>query len=348
MKICFVGHSFHERTRSTVFFKDLLNEIGEVTVLTSSPDDVGLADDDIVSHYLNSDYDRWVFLQTEYVADRLLSLGLRNAVIVPMYDGAWARPDEFFRRFVLSRFVCFSRELHTRLQRLDLRSAAFDFWPEPRPVPERAMDPESWSAYFWERRPLNMPNARVVIDQCRVLGIRKLHIHAVPDFAFEGPGPQGYRFAGNMNGVEVTTSGWFEDPAEHHAVSTTPLFYFAPRLYEGIGMAMLEAMARGQVVIAADRPTANQYFGHLSSGILYDPDRPYELPALSRGLVQELSEGARQRVIFGRAEWEMDRERLKSFILEDGRRWANTDVSAHFGNQLQSAARERRLRARPR
>ncbi len=344
MKICFVGHTFHGRTKSSAFMQDILRGLGDLTVLNSSPDDAGVSDDAIIEHYLNNAYDLWVFWQTEYVAARLVPLGLRNAVIAPMYDGAWARPDAFFQQFVTCRFASFSRELHKRLLTLDCRSACFEYWPEPGDAMERSFDRTKWSAFFWERRPQEVPNARTVIQQCRTLSIGKLHLHAAPDFPKDGFGVHGYRFRETVNGVNVSATTWFEDPAEYHAVSTTPLFYFAPRLYEGIGMATLEAMARGQIVVAPDRPTANQYIGHLSSGILYDPDRPYALPIVNEPQAAELSRAARTRVARGREEWEMDRDRLVSFLLEDGRRWANSDLSAHFGNRLRRAVRARRLK----
>ena len=342
MKICFVGHTFHGKTRSSQFFQSILAELGEVTVLNSSPDRIGLADDPVVEHYLSEPYDLWVFWQTEYLAARLIPFGLRNAVIAPMYDGAVGRPDAFFQQFVGCRFASFSRELHRRLQSIDCRSASFEYWPEPAPKRERSFAPKDWSAFFWERRPLEIPNMGTVAQQCRLMKLGRLHVHAAPDFATDS---LGFSFAGNMQGVDITTSSWFDDPAEYRKVSGDPLFVFAPRLTEGIGMVQLEAMSRGQIVIAADRPTANQYIGNLSSGILYDPDRPYELPRLTEARVAEMSAAAYSRVVFGRQEWEEDIERLKSFLLDDGRRWPNSDNSAHFGRKILHSVRQRRLDA---
>lgn len=345
MKICFVGHSFHQRTGSSQFIQKILREIGELTVLSSSPDEDRLSDDKVVVEFLENQYDLWVFHQTEYVAARLLPLGLRNAVVAPMYDGAWSRPDDFWRQFVNCRFLSYSRALHTRLQRLDQRSAFFEFWPEPAPDVERSPERDNWSAFFWERRPLEVPNARSVAQQCRALGIERLHIHAAPDFPEQAISAHGYRHRGSLGGVAITTSTWFETGEAFREVSGTPLFHFAPRLYEGIGMTMLEAMARGQIVVAPDRPTSNEYIGHLSSGILYDPERPLDLPELNPSEVAEMGAAARQRVVRGHETWLEDRERLVSFLTEDGRRWPTTDASAHFGLAIRRAARNRRLKA---
>ncbi|WP_420393488.1 glycosyltransferase [Acuticoccus sp.] len=341
MRIAFVGHAFHRRTRSSGFFLDILRRLGTVTELVSSPDAIGLADDPIVAHYFEASYDLWVFYQTEYVAARLIPHRLRNAVLVPMEDGVHALPDDHLRQFVGCRFVTFCRALHERLQRLDQRSFAFQYWPEPAPPIERTFDRGSWSAFFWERRPRDVPNLASVLAQCRALGIGRLHVHAAPDVAADGPAA-GYAGRNRVAGVELTTSTWFEDRARYDELAGAPQFVFAPRLREGIGLPILEAMARGQVVLAPDLPTANEVVGHLASGILYDPARPAALPELTAERTAELAVAARRKAAFGRREWEEDVARLTSVLLDDGRRWPDGDVAAHLGVRLRRAARGRR------
>lgn len=344
MKICFVDHVLHHKTRSSAFMVKILRELGEVTELSADPDDkIGTADDHIVRHYATTRYDLWVFWQTDYVAARLVPLGLRNAVIVPMYDASWDRTDAFFRQFVNSRFISFSWAMHERLQRLKLRSAMFQYWPEPvSSPPERSFARADWSAFFWERRPLESPNARGVMRQCQRLGIGRLHVHLAADFAEDSvPDAAVPRPRANLC---MTTSRWFERPEDYRAVSRAAQFMFAPRLTEGIGMAILEAMAAGQIVIAPNRPTANQTLGHLASGILYDPKRPLDLPAIDEKAAAALSKAALSRVAFGHEDWLRDRPRLVSILNDDGRRWSSGDPSAGFHNALRTAARERLIR----
>ncbi|MEM7693968.1 MAG: glycosyltransferase [Pseudomonadota bacterium] len=343
MKICFVGHTFHARTRSSAFIQDVLGTLGEVTVLTSSPDGDASADDPIVERFLAERFDLWVFWQTEYVAARLIPLGLMNAVVAPMYDGAWARPDAFWKQFINQRFLTFSRTLHTKLQNLQQRSASFEYWPKPEAVPDRD-ETALRSAFFWERRPTEVPNLASVSQQCAALELKTLFIHAVPDNGREvGAQRLGAATHTMRSGLTVTTSTWFDDAADFRATMKTPLFHFAPRALEGIGMMMLEAMACGQIVLAVDRPTANEYIGHLASGLLYDTDRPLDLPGLSASQREALSRAAHLRVTRGYERWMADQERLLSFLLDDGRRWPNTDCSAHFGLTIQRKARARRV-----
>ncbi len=53
--------------------------------------------------------------------------------------------------------------------------------------------------------------------------------------------------------------------------------YFAPGLYEGIGLSFLEAMAMGMCVVAPNTATMNEYIIHGVNGLLYNPQDPFPL-----------------------------------------------------------------------
>jgi glycosyltransferase involved in cell wall biosynthesis len=116
---------------------------------------------------------------------------------------------------------------------------------------------------------------------------------------------------------------------------------FAPRALEGIGMAFLEPMARGQIVVAPDRPTMNEYLRHRTTGLLFDPDRPELDLAPTPAMFAAMSRAAVRTVSLGHARWLADRERLVSIIAADGRRWSTRDHSAHFRNEIRRRASAR-------
>jgi hypothetical protein len=60
--------------------------------------------------------------------------------------------------------------------------------------------------------------------------------------------------------------------AEHLKRIAESQIFIAPRRFEGIGMAFLEAMAMGCVVVAENQATANEYILHGSTGLLYAGD----------------------------------------------------------------------------
>ena len=339
MRFCYIGHRLHERSKSTVFLLEILREIGEVDVFSSDPDAETVDDDDeLVARVAVADYDCYVFLQTEYIAARLRPLGVGRLVIIPMYDGAHGIPDAFWRQFVHARFISFCRVHHEHLEALDCRSTSFQFYPEPRPVPAR--DVSKRTAFFWERRPDKEVNLGSVVSLCRQLEVTALHVHAAPDFARHAR-PTSRLNGALIDGVAITRSRWFDSRDEYEAVARDPLFFFAPRLQEGIGMAILEAMSIGQIVVAPDRPTVNEYVSHLTTGILYDPAKPKITCRLDSQALDRMSAAARQKIEFGRADWLADIDRLKSLLLDDGRRCSTRDVSSRFMNSLRRSASER-------
>ena len=76
--------------------------------------------------------------------------------------------------------------------------------------------------------------------------------------------------------------------------------YFAPRSAEGIGMAFLEAMARGQCVVSPDSPTMSEYIDHNISGLLYDLNDSETVEFSSRA---EPGAAARLRIENGYHDW---------------------------------------------
>jgi hypothetical protein len=340
MRIAFVDHPDHERTGSSRFAREAVALVGETTVLLAGANDPH-ADDAVVDAFLSGRHDRWVFWQTETVAARLVPLGLRGAVLVPMLHRVYPAPDAHFLQFILSRFAVFTRALHTRLQSLGCRSAHFAYAPEPLPIVERAAEKAAWSAFFWQRQDDEVPNGPSVIAQCRALGIARLHIRRS---AGDESG-QALVDLGRREGVAVTVSAFTDDPATARALARHAHVVFAPRPYEGLGLTILEAMAAGQVVIAPDLPAANERIGHMTSGILYELARPLDLPHLTAERLAALGVAARARAAAAHADWLADRDRLASYILDDGRRWSAADGSAAFVNQLRRRAHERRINA---
>jgi hypothetical protein len=340
MRLCYVGHKFHKKTRSISFFLDILRSVGTVEEFYSAPDEHDCSDDDLIKQLASSNFDCYVFLQTEYIAERLLPLGLGRFVIVPMYDGAAGRPAEFWRQFADAQFISFSRVHHEELQRCGCKTAYFQYFPVPGP--SQSYDfATPLTAFFWERRPSHEPTLQRVVKLCNELGISSLHLHAAPDLGQK----LGQRLSRPetfvMDNVRVTTSRWFDDRCQMDRVAERAHVFFAPRSLEGIGMSFLEAMARGQIVVAPDNPTMNEYIRHQTSGILYDLSGLEVDCQLTPESMNRMSRAALRRTAVGYDQWKLDQDRLKSLVVNDGRRWSTKDASSHFRNELRRRASKR-------
>lgn len=336
MRFCYVGHVFHKKTRSNGFFLDLLKDLGSVTEFYSSPDDEDSGNDQLILEIARGSYDAYVFWQTEYIAQRLLPFGLGRFILVPMWDGAEGRSVQFWRQFTTAQFISFSRVHHEQLQQSGLRSAYFRYFPKPDPRPHDFTGP--LSAFFWERTPGVEPTLHTVADLCAALGISSLHVHLAPDRAAQRALASD---RWTMRGVGITVSKWFEDRNELDNLMAASQFAFAPRALEGIGMSFLEPMARGQIVVAPNRPTMNEYIRHGTNGLLFNIDEPGVDLAPPRSALAEMSSAALRTVARGHSEWLADQPRLRSILLDDGQRWLTTDFSSHFHNEIRRRASER-------
>ena len=74
--------------------------------------------------------------------------------------------------------------------------------------------------------------------------------------------------------------------------------YIAPRIYEGIGMSFLKAMALGRCVIAVDNPTMNEYIQHGNTGLLFDINNTesihiedFDIKKIQKNTIEYMNEG---------------------------------------------------------
>ncbi len=97
-------------------------------------------------------YDLVVVWQLEQVAIQAAKLGLRNLLIVPMYDSAKDLYPDQWRSLSSAKILCFSSHLHERIQRHGHRySSYFQYYLNPQLLPE-ITDYSSRRGFLWQRR----------------------------------------------------------------------------------------------------------------------------------------------------------------------------------------------------
>lgn len=129
MEIAFIGHGYHEKTKSSAFFIDILKKENSVTTYFDYTFNNGAGVD--IEGILNNDYDLIVVFQIEYVAQVIAERLPERLVFVPMFDGARFLPREFWASFLKSRILNFSWALHERLGQLGVPSVRVQYFPDP-------------------------------------------------------------------------------------------------------------------------------------------------------------------------------------------------------------------------
>lgn len=308
-KLAFIDHSFHRESRATDFLVALLNKRFQVDVSW----DEGWRQGPRVNleKIAEQGYNPVVFFQVaHYPAKELRFLQDRDVVVFPMFDYRPALFDEFLRRcgqLGRVKFVNFCRTQHEKLSRLGFASRHFQYFPSPLPEAGIKSDARGLTGFFWQRTGrLSWKHIRALIGPA---DFRHIHLHLAPD----PPGcepvlPDAKEMA--RFGISISR-GWSLQKEDYLALVKEADVFFAPRVSEGIGMSFLEALAMGKCVVAADRPTMNEYLAHGRNGLLFNPNRPVPLD-FSR--VEEIAARGRISLLEGHERWLDAQEELLDFI----------------------------------
>jgi glycosyltransferase involved in cell wall biosynthesis len=269
MRIAYIGHSYHRKTRSNVFFTDILCSMGTVDFFWDESWNNGAPVE--TESILQAGYDLIAIWQTENIVPAVASRH-PNVVFVPMYDGARHFTDFYWKSLSGVRILAFCREVHTTALRNGLISELYRYFPE---VPDSAggLGSGRLKGFFWQRtREVGWNVIRRLIADA---SFTQFTFHDAPDPSKPYKRILPSRRECRKFGIRRTE--WFPDRHDLDIELDSTDVYFAPRADEGIGMGFLEAMARGRLVVAPDRPTMNEYIVHGVTGLLYDLDHPRPL-----------------------------------------------------------------------
>lgn len=227
-------------------------------------------------------WDLIVVFQKRYSPQELEAFPADRVVLVPMYDAS-PMEEVYWRKYRAFKVFCFSSTMEQALASYGLEAWGARYYPE---LPDSALDWSGLKGFFWPRSPsIDQSLIRTLTAETE---FESMHLH----------------------------STWFEDQADYRAALERSNVFFAPRPAEGIGHSFIEAMALGHCVVAADRPTMNEYIRDGVNGLLYDPDRPRSLD-FSRS--RELGLAARASSAAGRKAWLDALPDIRRFLEEPAR-----------------------------
>jgi len=309
VRIAYVDHSYHQRTLSSRFLADILRGRGHTVDFFW--DDAWRGGKAVPFRQV-ADYDAIILFQCRCESSEPYFRKLHpNVIHIPMLDtfGIHLGPRRhlgwYWEPFQGCKILSFSSVLHGIATSFGLRSFFIRYYPSPG---DRIPPSESARAFFWIRHEklISWPIVRALLRGTRFDAV---HLHVAPD-----PGSPKPTLPTEADREEyaITTSTWFAAQRDFLDVLGRANIFFAPRREEGIGLSFLEAMARGQCVVAPDNGTMNEYILHGVNGLLYDADHPEPLD-FSR--FAQLGEAARQSVVIGHSRWLALEDRLEEFIL---------------------------------
>ncbi len=299
-KALFIGHQYHTKTKSSDFMIELLSREYDVTIFNFDP-----YQDNIETHFnplAGTAFDvviLWQIAPDMAIIKRLINS--ENFIFFPMYDACYAAPDKFWYGYRDVKIISFSQTLYKQLQEKGLSVDYIQYFPKPA---AKFLPGDNTSIFFWQRvSEINLQTIRRVLRNKSDL--QKVHIHQAID-----PGHKVSANDGNSP-YQIEYSTWYEQKEDMLKDINKSQMYMAPRIYEGIGMSFLEAMAMGRCVIAPDMPTMNEYIQNNQTGMLYNYEKLSALPAFNP---EELGKNAYEYVKKGWQKWEQEKQNILAWI----------------------------------
>jgi len=289
-RIAYTDHYFHRKTHSTWFLINLLAKVFDIDIYWDYSPKGGKPP---VGEFIrNQGYYSIIFFQCISSFETLKNLKGESIFGFPMYDNSATEPNRMFLADM--EYISLSSHMHKKLVENNYKSKFIQYFIDPQFFPSSKRDFSSLKGFFWQRIP------SVTWDTIRKLigdtSFSSLNVHLVPD----NKDDQFPAIPKKWQEMTINQTYWFNEQSEYYETLLASNIFFAPRIREGIGMAMLEAMAMGMCVVAPDCPTMNEYIKHNVNGLLYDPNNP---KLLDFSNAEKLGKEARSSIEKGRIAW---------------------------------------------
>lgn len=303
-KAAFVDHSFHKKTLCTVFLKELLSKTFE---LVEYYDESWAGGNEIDINLLN-DYEYIFYFQIIHKVRKLKKLVNSKVKIIwfPMLDSILDMNNSEWLKYqtIPIKIVCFSKTLYDKLYKLGFDCEYFQYFINPQHI-QQVKDYDSKRVYFWNRT--EVINWDIVKKLLGNNPVDLLTFMSVPD-PFHHPQIPSEK---DLKKYNIQLYDHFLDYEDYINIISKSNIYIAPRKYEGIGMTFLEALCRGQYVIAPNFPTMNEYIVHGENGYLYKIDK---LEEININNFETIGKEARSRAIDGFEKWQQQKSKLVEYI----------------------------------
>ena len=309
-RIAFVDHSFHSKTLSTDFLPEILRRYGCIVDYFW---DGTWNDESSVQWQAVQDYDVVIMFQAFCpIENQYYRLIHPNVVFIPMLDqfGIWQGPlfnlTSYWEPFQGSKVLSFSNAVHCMLMGFGIKSFFARYYPKVEL--ENTVPDSGLHGFFWLRREEQIPWSTIL----KLIGDTKFdsfHIHLANDPGSLKPALPTEKDVERHN---ITFSTWFEKKDDFNKIVGRANVFFAARMEEGIGQSFLEAMARGQCVVAPNEGTMNEYIIPGVNGLLYNSKSP---EPIDFSHVNKIRLQGKEGAAYGRALWENSEKNIVEFIL---------------------------------
>ena len=317
MRIAYCDHSYHQKTKSTLFLPNMLAEKGHTVEYFW---DSGWEGGTSVRFSQLKSYDAIVIFQAipKGLPD-CVAKHHANVTFIPMLDqfgiakGPLFDLKRLWSPFHGSKVLSFSTAVHAIAISNGIASMYCQYMPPNASSKldlNRLRTRDGLHVFFWARRPSEISIEMVRNLLCDHQADLSLHVHLSADPGEVETSETDVRSA-FPNCRSLTISHWLESKEEVMRIIRGCDVYIAPRLEEGIGQSFLEALSAGLCVVAPNNGTMNEYLVDGVNGMLYNPSN---LKSLTFKEIPGIRENAHRTAEQILDNWEKDQGRILEFI----------------------------------
>lgn len=299
--MAFIDHSFHKKTKSGDFMKELLSQYFEITHYWDESWNSGQRID-------IEELNKYEYVFFQQIINPLNEIRQLHAKIIwaPMYDGT--NFDYFYWKtlsFLPVKVLCFSEKIYSHCKKFGIDSIKLKYFLNPDEYKTYSIPKKGLIIFFWYRGGVTFDDIKKFIDQRQ---IDKLIYKSNPDPFYEKEvfTPNDIRDFK----MEIIEDG-YSSKKEYLELLAQANVFIAPRKKEGIGLSFLEAIAMGQCVLGNDDATMNEYINHSDNGYLFNLKHPQIIDFSN---IKEIINRSKETALRGYLDWENDKEKIIKFI----------------------------------
>lgn len=256
--IAFIDLEFHKKTKSSIFFQEILKKHFNVSLFYENER----------KKYLNSNLDKYIFRQVIPDFLDLIKLKNKQIIFIPMYDWlalskiAWER----YKCFNI-KIVCFCKKVYEFFTDMWFECFYIQYYLPPL---NYKIDYSKKRIFFRYRWNISRENVKKIIWNQNV----EITIKNKPD-----PGYKPLNLSKeDIEKYNITFQDeFFDTKEEYFKYLSKHSIFIAPRRQEWIWMTFLESMSLWQCIIAYDDATMNEYIHNNKNWILTKFDEEINL-----------------------------------------------------------------------
>ena len=194
---------------------------------------------------------------------KLLADSNFNLTWVPMYDDVMWNRASFWKKLPKSlKIIAYSKYISNLTIPLNFRTISVKYFENPNDFKQSDWDNGN-NIFYWNRS--GLLTEKQLESICISLNAKTLIFRDHLDYYAHKN--QKIKLDSKLGDTNVINLDMSSTNKEYMTLLAQCNIFIAPRIFEGIGLTFLEAMASGMVVISPDFPTMNEYITNKRNGL---------------------------------------------------------------------------------